>query len=72
MERKRWSAKNKVIIERVRNLVFPPDASHIPYVHVLDLMATGYIKAHVDSVRVCNLNHLMQQIPFLMQELIHL
>ncbi|KAI0217628.1 hypothetical protein LSAT2_030632 [Lamellibrachia satsuma] len=53
MERNRWSAKNKIIIERVRKLIFPPDATHIAYVHVLDLMPSGYIKAHVDSVRFC-------------------
>lgn len=51
-ERKNWTQKNKGILERVKQLAFSPDASLLPYVHVLDLKASGVIKPHVDSVKV--------------------
>lgn len=52
-ERKHWSEKNKVVIQRIKDLAFPEGAPHLAYVHVLDIEKNGYIKAHVDSVRVC-------------------
>lgn len=52
-ERKNWTQKNKGILERVKQLAFSPDASLLPYVHVLDLKASGVIKPHVDSVKFC-------------------
>lgn len=52
-ERKQWTQKNKAIIQRVRDLAFPPGCPQLAFVHVLDVMATGAIKPHVDSVRFC-------------------
>jgi alkylated DNA repair protein alkB family protein 7 len=52
-ERKQWSQKNKEIIQRVRTLAFPPGTPQLAFVHVLDVMATGAIRAHIDSVRFC-------------------
>lgn len=40
------------IIERVRKLAFPPEVAPIKYVHILDLDKNGWIKAHIDAVRV--------------------
>lgn len=51
-ERKQWSKKNKAILQRVRNLAFPPGVAQMAFVHVLDITKDGYIKAHIDSVRV--------------------
>jgi hypothetical protein len=51
-ERKQWTKKNQVIIQRLRSLAFPPDTPQLAYVHVLDVMASGAVRAHVDSVRV--------------------
>ncbi len=51
-ERGKWTQKNKVILQRVRDLAFPPGKPQMTYVHVLDLAKEGYIKAHIDSVRV--------------------
>jgi len=51
-ERKTWTQRNKSIIERVKQVAFPADASPLAHVHVLDLLASGVIKPHIDSVRV--------------------
>ncbi|XP_067119274.1 alpha-ketoglutarate-dependent dioxygenase alkB homolog 7, mitochondrial isoform X2 [Centruroides vittatus] len=52
-EQKHWKEKNKVILQRVRELAFCPNINHINQVHILDLEKTGYIKPHIDSVRFC-------------------
>lgn len=52
-ERGKWNEANTKIIERVQNIAFTSNVTPIQYVHVLDLEAKGYIKAHVDSVRFC-------------------
>ena len=51
-ERKHWSEESKKILKRVQQVAFPPGEPILPFVHVLDLQKTGYIKAHIDSVRV--------------------
>lgn len=51
-EHLRWKPENKVIIERVRQTAFASSAKHIKYVHILDIAKDGFIKPHVDSVRV--------------------
>ena len=56
-ERMRWREANRAVIQRVRDLAFPPGVSQLAYVHVLDLAKHGVIKAHIDSVRV-SINHL--------------
>ena len=55
-ERKKWTEKNKAIIQRVRDLAFPPDVQQMAYVHILDIKKAGFIKPHVDAVRVRCLN----------------
>lgn len=52
-ERKQWTQKNKVILDRLRSLAFPPGTPQLAFVHVLDVEAKGAIKSHVDSTRFC-------------------
>ena len=51
-ERKGWSKANQEVIQRLRNVSFNPAHRQLPYTHVLDLAEDGYIKPHIDSVRV--------------------
>lgn len=51
-ERSKWNEENSRIIDKVRKKAFPPGTPQLAYVHVLDLTAEGWIKPHVDSVRV--------------------
>ncbi|XP_012262715.1 alpha-ketoglutarate-dependent dioxygenase alkB homolog 7, mitochondrial [Athalia rosae] len=52
-EKSAWNKENSSIIARVQMKAFPPGASLLGHVHVLDLAAEGKIKPHVDSVRFC-------------------
>ncbi|EUB63164.1 Alkylated DNA repair protein AlkB [Echinococcus granulosus] len=67
-ERKNWRAPNRLIIDRLRQKTLDvlkeeprPEGAHkassfddlLPYIHVLDLAPTGWIKPHVDSIRYC-------------------
>lgn len=47
---------NTKILDRVRALAFPPNVGQLKYVHILDLDKKGYIKPHIDAVRVWSLN----------------
>jgi len=48
-----WRPENNEIIERVRKTAFEGlNVRHIKYVHILDIAKDGFIKPHVDSVRV--------------------
>lgn len=51
-EKSHWSAECQQILERVRAAALPPNIPHLGPVHVLDLDKNGYIKPHVDSVKV--------------------
>lgn len=51
-ERSKWSRGNEVIINRIRQLAFPPQVPQLKLVHILDLAKSGLIKPHIDSVRV--------------------
>ncbi len=51
-ERLKWSEENQPIIDRIRQFAFPKGTKQLKYVHILDLAKNGYIKPHVDSVRV--------------------
>ena len=53
-EKLKWNEDNQKILQRVRELAFPPGVPQIAYVHVLDISKDGYIKPHVDAVRVRN------------------
>ncbi|XP_050502492.1 alpha-ketoglutarate-dependent dioxygenase alkB homolog 7, mitochondrial [Diabrotica virgifera virgifera] len=52
-ERLHWNKANNEIIDRVRNIAFPPATAQLKYVHILDLEKKGYIKPHIDAVRFC-------------------
>lgn len=52
IEHLNWSSKNQSIIERIRLNAFKTNKKHIRFVHILDVTKQGYIKPHVDSVRV--------------------
>lgn len=56
-ERKTWNKSNAPVIQRLRDASFDPDCRQLPYVHVLDLAEDGYIKPHIDSVRVRTVLH---------------
>lgn len=51
-ERKQWTENNLKIINRIREKAFPKEMQQLPLIHILDLAAEGWIKPHVDSVRV--------------------
>lgn len=51
-EKSRWSDASQAILHRVQEAAFGPDESLLSLVHVLDLEPRGYIKPHVDSVKV--------------------
>lgn len=51
-ERLKWNTENTAVIQRVRELAFPPGSPQLKHVHVLDLDAKGLIKPHIDSTRV--------------------
>ncbi|VDM27452.1 unnamed protein product [Hydatigera taeniaeformis] len=67
-ERKNWWALNRPVIDRLRQKTLDtlkaeprPEGTQkvsssndlLPHIHVLDLAPTGWIKPHVDSIRVC-------------------
>lgn len=51
-ERVRWGPACEEVLNRVRSVAFPEGSSLLGPVHVLDLAEKGYIKPHVDSVKV--------------------
>ncbi|KAL8164538.1 UNVERIFIED_CONTAM: Alpha-ketoglutarate-dependent dioxygenase alkB 7, mitochondrial [Gekko kuhli] len=52
-EKSHWSPESLKILQRVRDVAFPPHVPQLAQVHVLDLDKTGYIKPHIDSVKFC-------------------
>ncbi|XP_043913016.1 alpha-ketoglutarate-dependent dioxygenase alkB homolog 7, mitochondrial [Protopterus annectens] len=52
-EKSRWTEGSKIILQRVRDVAFPPGIPQLSLVHVLDLDKKGFIKPHVDSVKFC-------------------
>lgn len=52
-ERLQWGAKCESILRRVRVVAFPEGSPLLGPIHVLDLDKEGYIKPHIDSVKVC-------------------
>ena len=51
-ERKQWNESNEKIISRIRERAFPKGMQQLQFIHVLDLAAEGWIKPHVDSIKV--------------------
>ncbi|KAF5881809.1 alpha-ketoglutarate-dependent dioxygenase alkB 7, mitochondrial [Clarias magur] len=52
-ERLQWGGVCAAVVERIRAQAFPQGCPLLGPVHVLDLDKTGFIKAHVDSVKFC-------------------
>lgn len=53
-ERQHWSGVCADVVERLRAAAFPGKSPLLGPVHVLDLDKSGFIKPHVDSVKVCS------------------
>lgn len=53
IEKLQWSEQNAAILQRLRDIAFPPGVPQLSMVHVLDLEKTGFINPHVDSVKFC-------------------
>jgi len=51
-EWRKWSKDSSRILDRVRREAFPPETTQLSLVHILDLAPEGWIKPHIDSVRV--------------------
>ncbi len=51
-ERARWGEACEEVLTRVRSVAFPEGSPLLGPVHILDLDKTGYIKPHIDSVKV--------------------
>jgi len=52
-ERLQWGVLCESILRRVRVAAFPEGSPLLGPIHVLDLDKEGYIKPHIDSVKVC-------------------
>lgn len=52
-ERLQWGVTCESILRRVRAVAFPEGSPLLGPIHVLDLDKEGYIKPHIDSVKVC-------------------
>lgn len=52
-ERLQWGDMSESILRRVRAVAFPEGSPLLGPIHVLDLDKEGYIKPHIDSVKVC-------------------
>lgn len=57
-EKSHWNDDNKAILHRVREEAFKSEESQMTLVHVLDLAKDGFIKPHIDSVKVSLQNSL--------------
>lgn len=65
-ERVTWGSACEEILNRVRSVAFREGSQLLGPVHVLDLDKAGYIKPHIDSVKVgvvCNRLFLPEQCP---------
>lgn len=51
-ERLNWGAACEEVLNRIRSVAFPEGSPLLGPVHILDLDKTGYIKPHIDSVKV--------------------
>lgn len=55
-----------LVFDKVRLAAFPDGKPQLQHVHVLDLSADGYIKPHIDSIKVSNgyfeINHYINKL----------
>uniref|UniRef100_A0A8C1WMF3 AlkB homolog 7 n=1 Tax=Cyprinus carpio TaxID=7962 RepID=A0A8C1WMF3_CYPCA len=52
-ERLQWGVTCESVLRRVRAVAFPEGSPLLGPIHVLDLDKEGFIKPHIDSVKVC-------------------
>jgi len=52
MEVSVWQ-QNSLLIDRIRKAAFHPNDALLNQTHILDLSPDGYIKPHIDSIKVC-------------------
>lgn len=52
-ERSEWTPENQKVLSRIRQLAFDDPQQTLMHVHILDIAKDGYIKPHIDAVRVC-------------------
>ena len=51
-EKSEWKSENQQVLSRIRQLAFDDPSQTLVHVHVLDIAKDGYIKPHIDSIRV--------------------
>ncbi len=51
-EKSEWTSENQQVLSRIRQFAFDDPTQTLVHVHVLDIAKDGYIKPHIDSVRV--------------------
>lgn len=51
-EKSEWSNENQRVLSRIRQIAFEDPNKSLVHVHVLDIAKDGYIKPHIDAVRV--------------------
>jgi hypothetical protein len=61
-EKSDWSQENQRVLSRLRQHAFDDPEQSLVHVHVLDLAKDGYIKPHIDSIRVCFIYLCLQSI----------
>lgn len=51
-ERSEWTPENQKVLSRIRQFAFDDPSQTLVHVHILDIAKEGYIKPHIDAVRV--------------------
>ncbi len=51
-EKSEWTSENQQVLSRIRQFAFDDPTQTLVHVHVLDIAKDGYIKPHIDAVRV--------------------
>ncbi len=51
-EKSEWSSENQQVLSRIRQFAFHDPTQTLIHVHVLDIAKDGYIKPHIDAIRV--------------------
>lgn len=51
-EKSEWTSENQQVLTRIRQFAFDDPTKTLVHVHVLDIAKDGYIKPHIDSIRV--------------------
>ncbi len=51
-EKTEWTPENQQVLSRIRQFAFDDPTQTLVHVHVLDIAKDGYIKPHIDAIRV--------------------